>query len=377
MKLLTGVLFVSLFATISSFAQELKTKNVIIVTLDGYRWKEVFKGADPTLLADPKSSPDLSLIASFQGENEFIRREKLMPFFWNEIAQRGQLYGNRNFRNKVNCYNDHLLSYPGYSEMLVGFPDKRIYSNKYIENPNPTVLEFIHEHPAFHQKVAAFATWEAFPLILRENKAKFYVNAGATIAQGKVSENEAQINKLLTEDPTRYDSYTFEYAFEYMKRERPRVMFISFEETDRRGHPGEYDQYLSAAHDADKRIGQIWQWVQSQPDYKDQTTLLITTDHGRGKAHNTWTNHRLLVSGSRHIWFAVIGPDTPALGELKFKGKYYQKQLAKTIAAFVGLNYVTAKPAGEIIQTMFGAPQTFNQEILSENFKDSTQSNNK
>jgi hypothetical protein len=225
--------------------------------------------------------------------------------------------------------------------------------------------------------VAAFATWEAFPLILRENKAKFHVNAGATTAQGKISESEAEINKLLTADPTRFDSYTFEYAFEYLKRERPRVMFISFEETDRRGHPGEYDQYLSAAHEADKRIAQIWQWVQSQPDYKDQTTLLITTDHGRGKSRNTWTNHRLLVSGSRHIWFAVIGPDTPALGELKFKAKYYQKQLAKTIGAFAGLNYVNTKPVGKIVQTMFGSPQISNEEILSEISRDPTSGNKK
>jgi hypothetical protein len=32
-----------------AFAQ-LRTDNVIIVTLDGFRWQELFSGADPTML---------------------------------------------------------------------------------------------------------------------------------------------------------------------------------------------------------------------------------------------------------------------------------------------------------------------------------------
>jgi hypothetical protein len=96
--------------------------------------------------------------------------------------------------------------------------------------------------------------------------------------------------------------------------------------------------------------------VQSQPDYKDQTTLFITTDHGRGKGKNTWRNHRLLAPGSGQIWFAVIGPDTPAFGEMKMKGRYKQKQVAKTIAAFLGLHYKHKEPVGEVVQTMIASP---------------------
>ena len=96
---------------------------------------------------------------------------------------------------------------------------------------------------------------------------------------------------------------------EYLKRVRPRVTFIGFDETDHYAHQGRYDEYLRAAHNADQMIAQLWRWLQSQPDYKDQTTLLITTDHGRGRGRNNWRKHRLLARGSRHIWFAVVGPD--------------------------------------------------------------------
>jgi hypothetical protein len=367
MKLSMTLLFICFFAAIASFGQELKTKNIIVITLDGYRWQELFEGADPNLISDKTYTADPASVAAFNASSELQRREQLMPFFWNTIAREGQLYGNRNFKNKVNCSNHHLLSYPGYSEMLVGFTEPKVSSNKKIENPNATVLEFINGHHAFHHKVAAFATWDAFPYIFRQNKSNFHVNAGSNIAEGIISENEARINSLMAANSTRYDQYTFEYALEYMKRERPRVMFIGFDETDQNAHAGRYDQYLNAAHDADQRIAQLWQWVQSQPDYKDQTTILITTDHGRGKGHDTWKNHRLLAAGSRQIWFAVIGPDTPAFGEMKFKGKYYQKQVAKTIAAFLGLNYKTKRSVGEVVQTMMGVPQIPHEDILSEN----------
>jgi hypothetical protein len=276
---------------------------------------------------------------------------------WNVLATQGQLYGNRDLKNKVNCTNHHLLSYPGYSEMLVGFNHRKVSSNRQIENPNSTVLEAIQKHPGFRHEVAAFATWDAFPYILRESKSEIYVNAGNDIAQGNISRQEKVLNHLQNDSQWRSDSITFQYAMEYLKRERPRVTFIGFDETDQHAHGGRYDEYLKAANRADKMLAQLWDWVQSQPDYRNQTTLLITTDHGRGNGKNNWRKHRLLAAGSRHIWFAVIGPDTPAFGEMKIKSKTYQNQVAKTIAAFLGLPYSNDEPVGEVVQTMISVPQ--------------------
>jgi len=45
----------------------------------------------------------------------------------------------------------------------------------------------------------------------------------------------------------------------------------------------------------------------------------------------------------------AIGPDTPALGEVKSKGQLYQNQLAKTAAALMGYNYSSNKEVGELI----------------------------
>jgi hypothetical protein len=363
MRVLIIIIFLLLLA-LWGLAQpvETSTRNIIVITLDGYRWQEVFLGADQRIIKKGKYIEDPQGIEGFQGASAAQRRETLMPFLWSVIGNEGQLYGNRKRKNKVNCSNIHLLSYPGYSEMLVGFTDPSIHSNEKIVNPNPTVLEFIDKHDDYKDKVVAFATWDAFPYILREEKSDILVNAGSERVEGAhISEAERILNEKQVTDKNpygaRYDAFTFQLAFEHLKRERPKVMLIGFDETDEHAHGGRYDEYLKSAHKTDQMISELWNWIQSQDDYRDQTTLFITTDHGRGKGKNTWRNHRLFAPGSGQIWFAVIGPDTPAFGEMKMKARYKQKQVAKTIAAFLGLQYKHhEEPVGEVVQTMIASP---------------------
>lgn len=351
-----GAFFLLVLSHFKCAAQEPQTKNIIVVTLDGLRWQEVFQGADPSILGNPEYVASPEDIVLFQQEHKENRRKALMPFLWNVISTQGQLYGNRELGNRVNCRNHHLLSYPGYSEMLVGFPYSAVSSNDRVENPHATVLEVIEKHPGFEDEVAAFTTWDAFPFIFRESKSGIYVNAGNDLAEGDISERERRLNNVHRKTSLRPDSLTFHYAMEYLNRERPRVTFLGFDETDQHAHAGRYVEYLKAAGNADKMLKELWDWVQSQPDYRNQTTLFITTDHGRGKGKNNWRNHRLLAAGSRHIWFAVIGPDTPAFGEMKTKTKMYQSQVAKTLAAFLGLPYRNERPVGEVVQTMIAIP---------------------
>lgn len=340
-------------------AQELRTKNLVIVTLDGLRWQELFQGADSAILFNKSFTPD-TRVQSFWHPSPEVRREKLFPFFWNEIARNGQLYGNRELGNKVNCANYHWFSYPGYSEILTGFVERDVKSNDPVENPNATVLEFLHRQPGFEKRVAAFGTWDVFPYIFREDRTGIPVNAGKEPAESGKSEREDLLNELqdLLPNPhgSRYDAFTFAYAFEYMKRERPRVVFIGFDETDQHGHRGRYDDYLNSANRTDLMLMRLWNWIQTQEDYKDKTTLLITTDHGRGRNPDKgWKKHGLLFAGSGQAWFAVLGPDTPPLGEMNDKSRYYLKQLASTAAAFFGLEYSNAERVGKRIPAAIGA----------------------
>src|SRR5438874_9772662 len=74
-----------------------KTRNVIFVMTDGLRWQEVFQGADGALMnKDDGGVKELEpLRRAYWRESVRERRKALMPFVWNMIAGRGQIYGNR------------------------------------------------------------------------------------------------------------------------------------------------------------------------------------------------------------------------------------------------------------------------------------------
>ncbi|MEH0154474.1 sulfatase-like hydrolase/transferase [Limibacter armeniacum] len=354
--------FLLLLILCSPILKAQQTENVFVITLDGLRWQELFGGADSLLVNDPDyvDKPE-ELTKRFWRQDPLERREILMPFFWNELAKNGQLYGNRQYGNKVNCSNTKWFSYPGYHEILCGFADdEHVNSNNKINNPNQTVLEYLNNQKAYSGKVAAFGSWDVFPFIINKERSGIPVNAGFDTAKGKnLTEREKLLNELQSEirgpwSGVRLDPFTHHYALEYIKKNKPKVVLIAYGETDDFAHDGEYDQYLYAAYQTDQYIKALWDYVQSDKQYKDKTTFVITTDHGRGSyPKEQWKHHGHEQKGSDQIWFAVIGPDTPALGEVKEESQYYQKQIAKTVAAFLGENYTNEKfETGTVVRDM-------------------------
>jgi len=61
------------------FAQQ-KTENIIIVTLDGFRWQEVFAGADAALINKTYVGDVSSLKEQYWATSPVERRSKLLPF---------------------------------------------------------------------------------------------------------------------------------------------------------------------------------------------------------------------------------------------------------------------------------------------------------
>lgn len=358
-KIIVAVLLSCL--SLPAFSQsELKTENVILITLDGLRWQELFSGIDAVLMEHEEyvENPDL-LRERFWEENPEVRRTKLMPFFWNTIVNNGQLHGNRNMGSRVDATNGLFFSYPGYSEILTGYVDEGIDSNDKIWNPNKTVLEFISEQPAFKGRVAAFGSWDVFPYIINSKRSGIPVNAGFAPVEGdNLSNREIFLNELLTEIPSpwstvRLDAFTHHYALEYLKKNKPRLLYIAYGETDDFAHNGNYEAYVKSARQTDDFIRALWEFTENDEDYRGKTTFLITTDHGRGTCPvDQWRHHGSDIEGSEEIWIAAMGPDTPALGEIKESNNIYQNQIAKTVAYLLGVEYRNKKPVGDVIKTI-------------------------
>ena len=118
------------------------------------------------------------------------------------------------------------------------------------------------------------------------------------------------------------------------------MLYVPLGETDAFAHKGLYDMFIGAVHAEDAMIADMWALLQSIPQYRDKTTMIITCDHGRGNIPNDeWTAHGPKINDAENIWFAVIGPDTKPLGEIKSPMQIYQGQLAATIAEFLGFHY--------------------------------------
>jgi Type I phosphodiesterase / nucleotide pyrophosphatase len=328
-----------------------KTHNVILITFDGLRWQELFSGCDETLLN--KESGGVREIPAlkdrFWRETPEARREALLPFFWNTVALKGQVFGDPSRECAARVSNGRNFSYPGYNEILTGFADERIDSNDKRNNPNVTVLEWLHGLPGYKGRVAAFCSWDTFPWIINSERSGIPVNAGwVPFEHGPDPARLAALNDAVRDTqrvwPTvRDDGLTLLGTIEYVKSKKPRVLYISFGETDDWAHEGRYDMVLDSARRTDGFIERLWETVQRIPEYAGKTSLVLTTDHGRGDDRIQWKNHGKDTPGCDRMWIAVMGPDTPAIGARE-KIEVTQSQVAATVAALLGEDYVEAVP---------------------------------
>lgn len=324
-----------------------KTKHVILMTADGLRPQEVFTGADLSLIegrsggvADPARYK-----ANYWRETPEARREALLPFFWKTIATQGQVYGNAAIGSRAQVTNGLKFSYPGYNEMLSGRGDPRINSNAKVPNPNVTVLEWLNRKPEFAGKVAAFSGWDVLPAIVNQARSDLFVNGGWMEAAGPdLTPQEHLLNRMIRRFPRRWadcrdDAITFPLAMEYLRTRRPRVLFLLQGDTDEHAHAGRYDLVLDSAHEFDADLQTLWETLQADPEYRDSTSLIVLTDHGRGDAPEAWKHHGENVSGAENIWIGILGPDTPPLGERSKVADVTQSQVAATLAALLGEDF--------------------------------------
>jgi hypothetical protein len=227
-----------------------------------------------------------------------------------------------------------------------------------VRNPSPTVLEFLRRKLGLDSRqVALFASWEMFSLIGEHQPGSIVINAGYRNYDGPHSSprmrelSALQFEVLTPWTEERHDYITFEMALEYMRTSQPRVLHIAFDETDDWAHEKRYNRVLDAIGYLDKCLEKLWRAAQESDVYRDKTTLVLTADHGRGGTSEDWNDHGAKVAGADEIWLAIVGPDTPARGEVSSAPEVFQRDIAPTILDLLGVDYreyagVQGKPIG-------------------------------
>ncbi len=341
--------------------------NIFLVTLDGLRWQEVFRGLDESLAANGDySERSETIIARYGASSAEDSAAALMPFLHNTVFRDGTVVGNRDRNSCARVSNSWYFSYPGYNEILTGVVDESIDSNAKIPNANKTFLELLNDTGDYRDQVAAFGSWDVFPYIFNVERSGLHLNA-AQNAEPPENEFEVFLNRLQDDIPSpwgnvRLDAFTHHYALSHIRTHHPRIVYIGYGETDDFAHDGQYDQYVMAAHRSDRFIEELWNLIESDDFYKDNTVLFITVDHGRGEEpEETWRHHASKKSvstrmqslaryeegivGSDAVWMAAIGPGVPANGLLATDNECLtSNRIAATLLQLLGEDYRQFEP---------------------------------
>jgi hypothetical protein len=332
-------------------------EHVIWVMSDGLRWQEVFRGADPKLLIKENNGgePVDALTKEFVRSTPEEARKALMPFLWTVLVPQGEIYGNRDKGSEASVTNGLNFSYPGYNETLTGHADPRIKSNDNVPNPNVTVLEWLNngwkkDEPDKQNLTAGFGAWEVIGGALNAGRCGFTVNVGydplttipMTPALEILNDWKAETPRIWADEP--FDAPTFHTAMEYMKAEKPRLLYLSLGETDDWAHANRYGFYLESARRVDDYLRELWEFVQNDPEYRGHTTLIFLPDHGRGDAPTEWQSHGVKIPGSKYIFLGMMGAGVPARGELGAGSVMTQNQVAATVARLFGKDWNAAAP---------------------------------
>lgn len=150
----------------------------------------------------------------------------------------------------------------------------------------------------------------------------------------------------------REDAVTIANFKNVIQKDKPNVVVINLKDVDSYGHADDWDGYIKAIKTTDRSIKDVWDFLQSQPDYKGKTTLIVSNDHGRHSdgIKDDFASHGDSCIGCRHIEFFAMGPDFKKNAVIA-TGNYEQIDVANTIAELLGVKLEYSK--GKIIKDIF------------------------
>ena len=153
------------------------------------------------------------------------------------------------------------------------------------------------------------------------------------------------------EAPSSGDELTFFITREVMREFGPSLLLVNFWDMDV-AHWGSYSLYLQAITRTDRMTGMLWDEVQSNPHYKDKTTVLILPELGRDgdqNASNGFLNHRSGDASCRNLWLLALGGGIP-VGETERPVSHVD--VAATAAELLGVKAlgIAGKPLTEMLR---------------------------
>ena len=108
------------------------------------------------------------------------------------------------------------------------------------------------------------------------------------------------------------DELSVYIAKQLMRQLAPSLLWITLHDIDI-AHSGTFSLYLDGIRRSDRLCAELWQSIQSNPEYANKTTMFILPDFGRDSdiesGGNGFQHHRTGDAVSRTTWMMALGPD--------------------------------------------------------------------
>jgi Metalloenzyme superfamily/Secretion system C-terminal sorting domain len=255
--------FISLLLLVITliFAANAFAENVIMVIIDGARYSETLGDPERTYIPEMDELADRGTYADEFHNDQFTYTSRAVPAIWcgDWTAVRDTVY---QFLNTQYTLSPSIFEYFRHD---TDAPATQCYY----------ILKYVSALwlPSFHPEYGP-DYWPTF------------------ISDGQT------------------DTDVLENALDVMHDEHPQFMLVYFADVDHAGHDNDWEGYLDAIETADACVGALWSAIQADEYYSDNTTLMVTNDHGRhDDNHGGFSGHGDSCDGCRHIMMLAIGPN--------------------------------------------------------------------
>ena len=229
--------------------------HVVLITIDGVRYQEVFQGTDPDFY-----------------HGAALSARELVPNLYHYFVDGGIAVGKL---TPMIASGPNFISLPGYLEITRGHPSTDCRSNFCRPHIDRSILQL-------YNNSAVFSSWSGIARTIPTNY-HGYADIGS---------------------PYRWDANTEQIVNTYLSNHQPDFLWVSLGDTDEYGHANNYPAYLQALQGADAFIGQLIS------RFDNNTIFIVTVDHGRNA---NFRDHGL-DPHSRRVWCMLYGKGIPAMG---------------------------------------------------------------
>lgn len=257
--------------------ESFRTEHVIILVIDGLRYQDAF----------------------------FADTEDHLPNINGSLRAEGTFF--------TDFYNHGITgTTAGHTAMLTGVyqptrnnePDR---ANVFMLNPS--IFEYyikMREQQGIPIETARQTAWQIY------GKRRECGTMAASIHPQYGDKYRSNILFPDSQDYAHQDMRAFDAMMETFDNEHPDIMLVNLAQVDEQGHLGTWEDYEYSFRKADEIVESIWRKIQSDEDYRDKTTLMVLTDHGRNDDdHGGHRHHGCPCKGCRRSFLLMMGPDTP------------------------------------------------------------------